>query len=273
MNNIDVKVRLQKISCSYKDKIAKLSDMMTQGLPCTKDLNEAIIISYFIDMLKCYDFDQIGDIISGSNEGTVFISLLYNAEVNPEFSDFIGQLETNEDNVTSFQLQMNGDVVFTDNKFDTEGNGPAAVWQLLLDQGFIESYNIDVNTHTLEVDCQYSGNTFTLTIGVKMGELVIPYSFDITVPPCSTTTQGIVKEGVDNCLSLDDIRKIFDWLSKKLNVCFAPEGTTYVLPGPITRIISEELNNENPQQTQPAFEDGENILYEPRIIRTKHYKY
>lgn len=55
IDSTDLSVRLQKISCAYKDKAVVISNDLAYGLPCTDKVNDSIIITYFIEMLQCYD--------------------------------------------------------------------------------------------------------------------------------------------------------------------------------------------------------------------------
>lgn len=55
ISSTDLSVRLQKISCSYKDEVVKLIESYAYGLPCVDKENTAIIVTYLIDLLKCYD--------------------------------------------------------------------------------------------------------------------------------------------------------------------------------------------------------------------------
>lgn len=138
INSTDLSVRLQKISCAYKDKAVKIANDLAYGLPCANKINDSIIITYFIEMLKCYD-------TTGTTEA--------------ELDDL-------------------------------------------------------------------------------------------------------------NCISYEDLNNVLDWLSKKLDICFAPYGASYVEVTNTEVAIYDEVPGEDPTNP-PTYENGDPIVQEPRYVKTQ----
>lgn len=138
IDSTDLSVRLQKISCAYKDKAVIIANDLAYGLPCTNKVNDSIIITYLIELLQAYD-------VTGVTEA-------------------------------------------------------------------------------------------------ELDEL--------------------------NCITYDTLNNILDWLSKKLDICFAPYGAEYVEIDYTGLIIYPEVGGEDPTVT-PAGEDNTPIVYEAVVLPPK----
>lgn len=199
MNQTDLNVRLQLTGCKYGELINSYITDLKYGRKCkSTDLHDLMLLNAYIELMECYKLKPADIVSTGSINVTYFnkgtgLSVTV-GEVNISSGVTVGANNANEfsatlvDDINSFQ-----DIYIA--TLDTSG----------------ELYVINITG-----PCD-AGSLNALQTGGG------PIDFTI-----SGMAGGVCGIEYNNCITEDELQTMIDNISTLTNICFQPEGFTYL---------------------------------------------
>lgn len=228
-NNItynDLKYRLQNIQCCLPNKAVELYNRINLGINCCNEERELNVAMAYLDMLKCY-------ITNWETPYTYQESIELGSSSLFTIGFEIAELDANSEIITSFSINFIGYYSVT---YPT----PVSMNTVINDYIAATGYNMSIVS--IQLNPKSTQFNLSLYVNCKFSEFSALVNFDYflfpeiehseveaTFGPCEYENINIIgptytSQDQANCLSIEEVVNMFEWLQKYCCMCFPNYG-------------------------------------------------
>jgi hypothetical protein len=209
MTSTDLKIRLQRLQCCLASKISNISNRISLGLKCEKEIAEAEIGMYIVEALRCYKVSKPNTLartdiqLNAVTGSTTITSITINA-VNIIDNSVALTVGDTEASLTAVMNEIN--------------SSSAGYSSSLYSSNILTIFSPATNPE------DYNGYYPTVVASPSNASLVPP-------SPMSGGINGVTYTNTEinelNCLTLAQVDDIFEYSTKLCSICYAPYDSQY----------------------------------------------
>lgn len=226
LNSVDFKVRLQRANCCFANKAYQLGIDNSLGIDCHDSIRKVALLEAFINIIKCYQTTSI----AVSAIGKIKIALVGG-------SPTISTIVVNGVNILSGVVTgVSNDISGTIDALVTNINSNTSIPDYT---AYREGIDILVIKALPSAGSTPNGYIVLGTVSQVSPQWIQDMNGGVTAAPYTKEELNKI-----NCLTVDQINDIFEYISKECCLCFAPPGFEYSLPQPLIQ-KKHFINKEN----------------------------